>query len=752
MSDIERFDVSPVENAILGIGTRRDPNEYTKVRNISGYYSNEALDAYYISSWACRRVVEIMPRLMCRKWGQLTFDGETSESILERVKKYSSDLVQYSDDLELLESKIKLIQWLSNRHKDLSLRKKVKQAQTWANLYGSAYILIVADDKDEDYSQPLEIDNVSKIEQLIVLDRYQIYPDGVTNYERINPEYYCLHTNTLSTSSLILPDGYKANSKVHRSRILEFIGNELPLRERGRNNGHGASVLEPFIDVWQRFFNGYASLSRVLTNFSIFVHYIDGLFDKLWQGGKEAERKLSDRLSTNQVSASLYRGYVADLTKEKLDFISMNLGGVSETAECLKDELVAASGVPASVLFGQFAAGLDASGKITGEQRYLNDLVEEAQQDKFTDNIEYLNKLLLSEDDTPEDDSVHGWQWIALYTESPKEKAEIVKIYAEADKINVEASVLVSDSSKSSVHPPKPEQEEPELEEQETADSKMPRSDAVRLSEIEKVGGRVRYKGKLYAPNKPYKVSVSKTGQNAPRYQVLATKNGFVQLVNFSAHDVTEAIATDPYNPSYWSNLYFSFGESNTQSPIPNTQSPIPNPQSPVTDDSTPAKKIIEWQGFKIGLQYLPFELRHGKMLTSAYGHFQKTKGADGMAVDVYCGTNLRSPLIFVIEQYVNGEFDEEKYVIGVDSIEEARAIYLEVMPKEMLGSIRESSIDELRSLRTDADTITIAGDILSEDEFGAIASVDDDDVREAIANWKQAAPNTYANILSAEL
>jgi phage-related protein (TIGR01555 family) len=732
MSDIERFDVSPVENAILGIGTRRDPNEYTKVRNISGYYSNEALDAYYISSWACRRVVEIMPRLMCRKWGQLTFDGESSESILERVKKYSSDLVQYSDDLELLESKIKLIQWLSNRHKDLSLRKKVKQAQTWANLYGSAYILIVADDEDEDYSQPLKIDNVSKIEQLIVLDRYQIYPDGVSNYERINPEYYCLYTNTLSTSNLILPDSYKANNKVHKSRILEFIGNELPLRERGRNNGHGASVLEPFIDVWQRFFNGYASLSRVLTNFSIFVHYIDGLFDKLWQGGKEAERKLSDRLSTNQVSMSLYRGYVADLTKEKLDFISMNLGGVSETAECLKDELVAASGVPASVLFGQFAAGLDASGKITGEQRYLNDLVEEAQQDKFTDNIEYLNKLLLSEDDASEDDSVHGWQWIALYTESPKEKAEIVKIYAEADKINVEASVLVSGSSKA----PSPKQEENEQEEQKIEDNEHLRSDAVRLASLKREGGRVRYKGKLYAPNKPYRVG--------DHYQVLATKNGFVQLVNFGENDVDTgamsddkafANASDPYQPKYWANLYFSFG----------------TPSTAKVDDSTPAKKIIEWQGFKIGLQYLPFEMRHGKMLTSAYGHFQKTKGADGMAVDVYCGTNLRSPSIFAIEQYINGEFDEEKYVIGVDSIEEARAIYLEVMPEEMLGSIRESSIDELRSLRTDADAITIGGDILSEKEFEAITNVDDNDVQEAIANWKQVAPSSYANILSAE-
>ncbi|MBD2365256.1 DUF1073 domain-containing protein [Anabaena minutissima FACHB-250] len=715
MSDIEHLDVSPIENAILGIGTRRDPNEYTRVRNINGYYSREALDAYYISSWACRRVVEIMPRLMCRKWGQMTFDGEAAEFINERVKKYSSDLVQYSDDLELLESKIKLIQWMSSRHKDLCVRKNFKQAQNWANLYGSAYILIVADDENEDYSQSLKAESLSSIEKLIVLDGYQMYPDGVTNYERMNPEFYCLYAGVLSDAKIILPDTYRANNKVHKSRVLEFIGNELPFRERSRNNGRGASVLETFIDVWHRFFNGYASLSRVLTNFNVFVHYIDGLFDKLWQGGKDAERKLSDRLSTNQASMSMYRGYVADKEKEELEFISMNLGGVSNVAKCLQEELVAASGVPASVLFGQFAAGLDASGKITGEQRYLNDLVEEAQQDKFSDNIERVNTLLLSEEDAPEDDSNHGWSWIALYTESPKEKAEITKIYAEADKINVETSLLVS-GNKSTQQQPKPE----ESEKTELTD----KLDAVRLANLEKVGGRVRYKGKLYAPNKPYRVG--------DRYYVLATKNGFVQLVNFSKDDVTEAIATDSYKPSYWANLYFSFA-------------------TPVIDDSTPVKKIIEWNGFKIGLQYLPFEMRHNKMLTAAYGHFRKTKGADGMAVDCYVGTNLKSPKLFVIEQLVNGEFDEEKYVIGVNSIEEARAIYLEVMPEEMLGGIRECTIRELQKLRTDAEFITVSGDILSEEEFDAIASVDDEDTREAIANWKQVAPDSYVNILSAE-
>lgn len=626
----ERLDISPLENAVVGVGTRRDPHEYTQVRNIRGYYSREALDAYYTSSWACRRVVEIMPYLMCRKWGQMTVDGQSVEEIHEQIKKYSADdESKYSQDLQLLQSRMMLIEWIGKRHKNLQVRKQFKSAQTWANLYGSAYILIIAND-DEDYEQPLDSSNLTEIEKLVVLDPYQVYPDGVSSYERCNPEYYCLYLNTLSTSSLILPDSYKANNRVHKSRVLEFIGNELPARERSRNQGCGASVLEPFIDVWQRFFVGNASLSRVLTNFNVFIHYMEGLFDKLWQGGKEAEKKISDRLSVNQMSVSAYRGYVADLNKEKMEFISQNLSGASDIADCLKEELIASSGLPGSVLFGQFAAGLDASGKNTGEQRYLNDLVEGAQQDKFQDNVEILNDLLLHEDDSPQNESVvHGWKWTSLYTESPKEKAEIAKIYAEAGKINIEAGLLS------------------------------------------------------------------------------ATKNDKVK---------TDKRAL---------------------------------PSRPVVDDSTPVKKIIKWQGFDIGLQYLPFETRHGKMLTAGYGHFRKTRGEDGMAVDCYAGTNLKSTRLFVIRQLVNGQFDEEKYVIGVDSVDQARAIYLEVMPSEMLGSIVECDIAKLHRLRTDADLLTISGQVLSEFEWEAIASVDDVDVQQAIANWKEVAPGSYSNILS---
>ncbi|MEW5859797.1 MAG: phage portal protein [Cyanobacteriota bacterium] len=585
MSEIEHYDSSPLINVAVGVGTRRDPHEQTFVRSPL-LYNREALDAYYRSSWACRRVVEIMPRLMCRKWGALTLGGEENTDAIAYIEK---------------------------RHGDLKVRANFKKAQTWANLYGRAYILMVVDD-NEDYSQPLE--NGAEIESLLVLDRWKLYPEqGIAGWDLLNPEYYTLAST--QTSKLVLPDTYTYGQKIHKSRVLIFGGNDLPDVERQRNHGCEGSVLESFVDVWKRFYVGYASLSRLLVDFDIFVHSIDGLFEKLWQGGREAENTLRSRIETNNILRSVYRTVVMDKTKESGEFKSRNLGGAGDIADRLKSELVAASGLPQSVLFGEFAAGLDASGKITGEQRYLNDLTEEAQQDKFSDNAHILNDHLLNEPDSPNTPNLFGWAWHPLYTESELGKAEIRKIYAETDEINIRSQVYSPITAQARYLTPQTSGEivvmfgeGEKAEKQEEEGNKDSRQDAVRLAGLDREGGRVRYKGKLYAPNRPYKVG--------DRHQVLATKNGFVQLVNFSKDDVdSTAIASDPYQPKYWANLYFSFEQ----------------PEKETTDE--------------------------GK--------------------------------------------------------------------------------------------ITITGEVLSEDEFEAIATVDDGDVEDAIVNWKQVAPNTYSNILSAD-
>lgn len=117
-------------------------------------------------------------------------------------------------------------------------------------------------------------------------------------------------------------------------------------------------------------------------------------------------------------------------------------------------------------------------------------------------------------------------------------------------------------------------------------------------------------------------------------------------------------------------------------------------------DDSQRAKKMLNWNGLQLGLQYLPGDMRHNRRLTAAYGHVRGTYGMadDGMSFDVW--VNLTNPLsrkVFKLQQLTfDGTHDEYKYILGVDTKEEAIALYGQNMPRQLIGRVTASSIAEL--------------------------------------------------------
>lgn len=62
--------------------------------------------------------------------------------------------------------------------------------------------------------------------------------------------------------------------------------------------------------------------------------------------------------------------------------------------------------------------------------------------------------------------------------------------------------------------------------------------------------------------------------------------------------------------------------------------------------------------------------------MTSHYGYFKTTEGKDGDHVDVFIGTKLKSNKIFIVDQFIDGKFDEHKVLMGFDNITEARDAY----------------------------------------------------------------------------
>ena len=64
-------------------------------------------------------------------------------------------------------------------------------------------------------------------------------------------------------------------------------------------------------------------------------------------------------------------------------------------------------------------------------------------------------------------------------------------------------------------------------------------------------------------------------------------------------------------------------------------------------------------------------------VMKNHYGYFTRSKGKDGDQVDVFIGPNTDDfTRVYVIDQKINGEFDESKVMLGFSSKKEAKAAY----------------------------------------------------------------------------
>lgn len=82
------------------------------------------------------------------------------------------------------------------------------------------------------------------------------------------------------------------------------------------------------------------------------------------------------------------------------------------------------------------------------------------------------------------------------------------------------------------------------------------------------------------------------------------------------------------------------------------------------------------------------------------YGYIRNTLGKDKDHIDVYIGPNPDSTQVYVVHQNRpdTGKHDEDKVMLGFDSIEEAKKVYLQHIPAKWFGSIDEFEISDFKN------------------------------------------------------
>lgn len=133
---------------------------------------------------------------------------------------------------------------------------------------------------------------------------------------------------------------------------------------------------------------------------------------------------------------------------------------------------------------------------------------------------------------------------------------------------------------------------------------------------------------------------------------------------------------------------------------------------NPRMDGSEPTRKVITWNGVRIGVTHVAGEdYRFGQRVQHDYGRIYGSYGhaGDKRSHDVIIGKNLDSPKIFAIQQLDGIKRDEVKYGIGFNTGDEFAEAYRSPMPNGMrdklFGGVWEVDPSEFDPYRSDSRT-----------------------------------------------
>jgi phage-related protein (TIGR01555 family) len=394
-----------LQNVLIGMGTGRDKAQYTKT-TATVFLAQEELENLY-GEWLPRRIVDIYADQATRKGFKVLFGGDGVRA--EEVQ----GIEQTIEDLYILE------------HLNLAAKN--------SRLYGGACLLLFIDDGRPAY-MPVDKRNIRRIEEIECLDRWQIAPviNEENLYDYSKATYYQIISGDLINEPTL--------SYIHKDRILRFDGDWLPYRVRQRNYGWGMSSLQTVYDSFRHYWTGLNSAATLLTEFDIFVHKVRGLAAML-AAGKESS--IRDRLQVNDMSKSIYRGYAIDAEKEELEFISRNFGGIGEILEKLRVDIIGASKIPHTVLFGESPSGLGSTGR--SEERDFAKMLSDYQSVHFKRPMKKLVEyIMLSKEGPTKGEMPDSWRisFNPLFELNEREMADVRARVAAVDGRYIQLGVL----------------------------------------------------------------------------------------------------------------------------------------------------------------------------------------------------------------------------------------------------------------------------------------------------------------------
>ena len=319
-------------------------NAYRLNRRTQDY---NLMTTLYRNDWIATRIIDAVAEDMTKNWFE--FSGALSPDSLSAFAK---------------------------AERKTAVKQNITTGIKWGRLYGGAAGLLMVKGQEDALAEPLDLSLVmpGDFKGVSIFDRWNgVYPslelvDDLDDPDFGLPDYYNFQINAVGTSDAL---------RVHHSRVLRFVGRELPYIERLTEMFWGKSELEHVYDELTKRNMTTANIAQLVFQANLRILKMADLGELLTTTSPKMQ---SDLYRTIEAQSILMNSHGVQVLNKEDDFMTFpyQFGGLAEINEQFMMDIAGAAEMPVTKLFGRSPAGMNATGD--SDLRNYYDSVKQKQE------------------------------------------------------------------------------------------------------------------------------------------------------------------------------------------------------------------------------------------------------------------------------------------------------------------------------------------------------------------------------------
>lgn len=389
-----------LQNLVAGLGGPRDKLTHSHYAPV--ILSDLDLHNAYTGAWLPAKIIDTPPKDETRNWR--AWQGSSKE--IERMEAEEARL---------------------------GLRAKVRQARTWARLWGGAAIVIGEAD-GQNLDKPLDPARFAAkpIPYLLVMSRMQLTAGDIQTDPRF-PDFGRPMWYTPAGSAI----------KLHPSRVVRFVGSPTSGFEGvqiATSHGYGDSVLNKVYSALQQTDSTVANVVSLVFEAKVDVFRIPDFMQQM--NDSRYREKVLQRLTLAATAKGINGTLLLD-KDEEYQSKSANFGTLDAIMDRLFQVASGAADIPLTRLFGVPPKGLGNSGESDMANYY--DSIRSAQELDIGPEMALLDTCLQYSAIGKFTPTLH-YVWRSLWQTTPKEQTDIGKVVADTIKTLSDTKLFPTDA------------------------------------------------------------------------------------------------------------------------------------------------------------------------------------------------------------------------------------------------------------------------------------------------------------------